>query len=183
MQRKTQRASRWRQLFGLIAVLTALLPPPVSASNDTVSCDGAMEGNLRIQNGDMINAGYDFMLVGEHPALSVNVSGTIRIFEDCGTITILLAPTTYTVPKNSSAWVPSADQNGKLVYQGSAKASCTGHAIKGATFTASFAWSNGSCARGIARFHYKGDNSEGSWGQPVVVSDRGECLSAPCECQ
>lgn len=183
MQWETRRAPGWRRLFGLLTVLTALLPFPVSAANDNVSCTGAMEGDLRIQAGDVVTGGYDFMLLGEHPAVSVNVSGTIQIFEDCGTIAILLPPTTYTVPKNESQWIPSADQGSKLVYQGSAKASCTGHAVKGATFSASFAWSSGMCVRSIARFHYKGVNSEGSWSQPVAISDRGECLSAPCECQ
>jgi hypothetical protein len=131
-----------------------------------------MEGNLPVNPGDTVKAGFDFTVPGSHPADTVtlsNVSVTLPVKCPNGTtdtLTIPIPNQTITVPANNSNWFPSGDQNSPLVYQGSITAPAAlcggeqGHAPQGATFTASLAASTKDSVH--VRFHYS-DNPSGSW--------------------
>jgi hypothetical protein len=144
-----------------------------------------MEGNLPIKSGDTVKAGYDFTMPGNHAAGTVTVcGGTVKVFEDCGAITISLPTQTYSVAQNENDWVPSGDQSSPRVYQGSNKATCTGHAPTGATFTANFSdnTSTSKCDTVNVRFHYS-DNTSGSWSGTVTAISPQKCASPPCNCK
>jgi len=57
----------------LIAGASALWLSPTS-SGQTITVGGSMEGNLAINPGDTILAGYDITMPGMHPAATVTVS-------------------------------------------------------------------------------------------------------------
>jgi hypothetical protein len=145
---------------------------------------GSMEGNLPINPGDTVKAGYDFTIPGSHPADTITaITGNVTLPVSCPdgsvqTLTITLPNQSYAVPQNDSSWFPSGDQKSSLVYQGSVTAPVTlcgglqGHAPKGATFTMKFGASASS--KFNVRFHYS-DNSAGGWSgtlgvQPSVSS-------------
>jgi hypothetical protein len=150
--------------------LTCDAPPVCSAG---VSISGSMEGNLPVNPGDTIKAGFDFTVPGSHAADTVtfsNVSVTLPVQCPNGstdTLTIPIPNQTITDPANDGGdWFPSGDQNSPLVYQGSITAPSNlcggeqGHAPQGATFTASLAASTNDSVH--VRFHYS-DNTSGSW--------------------
>jgi hypothetical protein len=130
-----------------------------------------MEGNLPIAAGSTVEAGYDFTMPGSHPDAHVTVTnGTVTVQVTCPDnsvhpLTIALPTQTYDDSVNSSAWLPSGDQNSPLVYQGSAVSSVcgteTGHASQGATFTAEVC-SDDAINKVNVRFHYS-DDSAGGW--------------------
>jgi PKD repeat protein len=117
-----------------------------STNPATVTISGSMEGNLPVNPGDTVRAGYDFSLPGTHPASIVTVTGgSVNMNISCpnGTtqmLTISLPAQTYSIAANDNSWHPSGDQSSSLVYQGSTTAqTCSGgQAPSGATFTANF---------------------------------------------
>jgi hypothetical protein len=173
----------------LTLLMISALPLAPVASADTVVISGSMEGNLPINPGDTVKAGFDFILPGDHPATTIMVSNIrVQIFVTCPnqtneTININIPNQTFNVAKGFNDWIPSANQSSPLVYQGSTKATtCAGgHAPKGATFMATFT-STKNCVKVNTRFHYS-DNSAGSWSATVTAIGSKECSSSPCKCE
>jgi len=128
-----------------------------------------MEGNLKIPAGSTVEAGYDFTMPGSHPDAQVTfTNGSVTLQVKCQDnsvhpLAISLPTQTYDDGINSSAWLPSGDQNSPLVYQGSAVSNVcgtqTGNAPQGATFTAQVCSFDGANKVNV-RFHYS-DNSAG----------------------
>ena len=153
------------------ATLTPTATPTVVLSCNTISISGSTEGNLPIAAGSTVQAGYDFTMPGSHPDAHVtftNASVTVQVTcpdNSVHPLTIALPTQTYDDSTNSSAWLPSGDQNSSLVYQGSTVStvcgSQTGHAPQGATFTAQVC-SDDAVNKVNVRFHYR-DNSAGGW--------------------
>jgi len=88
-------------LASLIGVAVLLcLTPAVSAQMVTIG--GAMEGNLPVNPGDTIRAGYDFTMPGNHPGTTVTVTtGIVQMNVVCPdgsaqTLTITLPVQSYT---------------------------------------------------------------------------------------
>jgi hypothetical protein len=134
----------------------------------------AMEGNLKVNPGTLLLAGYDFTLPGSHPAIDVLFASPMVTFEaQCvsgaggGTIVLPMAGSFTTVPQNSSAWYPSGDQHSPAVYQGSIMVPdlCGGGTMtlkSGGTFTADLQASDTSRAVHV-RWHYSANGTSGSW--------------------
>ena len=151
-----------------VAKIGSVGPPP---NCNTISISGSMEGNLAIAPGSTVQAGYDFTMPGSHPDAHVTfTSGTVTVQVTCPDnsvqqLTINLPTQTYDDPQDSSAWLPSGDQSSSLVNQGSTISTVcgtqTGHAPKGATFTAQVC-SDDAVNKVNVRFHYS-DNSSGGW--------------------
>jgi hypothetical protein len=109
----------------------------------------AMEGDLKVDPGTTLKAGYDFTIPGTHGPISVVVTGaTVTFTRRCGnnaSTTHLVVPlTNYSVlvPTNNSNWFPSGAQSSPLVYQGQVSVPnlCAGGKVrfdKGGTFSAS----------------------------------------------
>src|ERR1700719_790015 len=169
-------------LASLIGVAVLLcLTPAVSAQMVTIG--GSMEGNLPVNPGDTIRAGYDFTMPGNHPGTTVTVTaGIVQMNVVCPdasaqTLTITLPVQSYTVGANDNSWYPSADQTSSLVYQGSTMAPLTlcggrqGFAPNGATLSAIFLSPDTTDPLAV-RFHYS-DKSPGGWSGSVNANRRG----------
>jgi hypothetical protein len=125
-----------------------------------------------VNPGHTIRAGYDFTVPGSHGADTVtfsNASVTLSIQcpdKSVFPVTIVIPSQTYLDPAGSSSWFPSGNQSSPLVYQGSFTTPAgmcsgqTGHAPKGATFSANITGSTHDPIH--VRFHYS-DNTSGSW--------------------
>jgi hypothetical protein len=132
-----------------------------------------MEGDLLVQPGDTLKAGYDFTMPGSHPAATVMVSNaqvqpTVVCPDGANQVLTVPLPTqTYQIATNNSDWLPPGNQSSSLVYQGSIvvpNTLCGGqarHAPSSATFTATFT-STDSHDRVNVRFRYS-DNTAGRW--------------------
>jgi hypothetical protein len=108
----------------------------------------AMEGDLKVNPGDTIKAGYDFTLPGNTKPftltfLNVQVVYTVRCVSGAApsqpTFTLTMPSQSYFV--QDSQWYPSGNQSSPLVYQGSIVAPnlCGGGKLrldKGGTFSA-----------------------------------------------
>jgi hypothetical protein len=107
----------------------------------------AMEGNLIVNPGDVLNVGYDFTMPGSHPATTLGFFNTTVTFQAVcasgsggGTFAVSVPALQYTDPLDSSAWYPSGNQPDPSVYQGSITVPdlCAGRSISlqhGGTFT------------------------------------------------
>ena len=108
----------------------------------------AMEGDLKLDPGATIRAGYDFTIPGNNSTKNVTVSNakltlTVRCVSGAApsqsTLVINMGSAPYVVP--DSKWYPSGDQKSTLVYQGSVVVpnACAGGKVRfdtGGTFTA-----------------------------------------------
>ena len=108
----------------------------------------AMEGDLKVNPGTTLKAGYDFTLPGNHNAYTALVVNPQVVFQaDCvsgapaspATFSVAMANQMYQVTDDS--WYPSGDQSSSLVYQGSTSVPnvCSGGQVrldKGGTFSA-----------------------------------------------
>ena len=159
----------------ILATLALCLAPVASAQMATLG--GSMEGNLTVNPGDIIRAGYDFSMPGTHPASTVTVTGgLVQMNVICPngiaqTLSMTLPEQTFVVGVNDNSWYPSAEQSNSLVYQGTTVAPVTlcggkaGVAPNGATFTGLFESSDANDPL-ETRFHYS-DKSPGAWSGPV----------------
>jgi serine protease AprX len=100
----------------------------LTQSYGVLSVSGSMEGNLKVNPGDQIRAGYIFTMPGKHPAAAVQfLASTVVVPLSCvpnspsvGWVTIHLSQGPYFEGLNSNAWYPTGDQNSALGFQGSA---------------------------------------------------------------
>ena len=149
-----------------LAALAAIVLNFGVADATTLSISGSMEGNLPVTSGDTLQAGYDFTIPGNNQSVTVRVTmARVVIHVDCGDQLIKIP--FYKVVDNTTNWYPSGDQSSPLVWQGSTIASCTGHAPKGATFSANFTSSPAGIKLNV-RFHFR-DNTSGSWSGTASV--------------
>ena len=162
-------------MTGVICGLTSSFSPFVIAQKlacKTVTISGSMEGNLAVAAGSKVQGGYEFTMPGSHHDAHVTfTNGSVTVYVTCPDnsvhpLTISLPTQTYDDPANSSAWLPPGSQ-----YQGLAVSNAcgnqTGHAPKGATFSASVC-SNDSVNKVNLKFHYS-DQSAGGWSGTASV--------------
>jgi hypothetical protein len=97
----------------------------------------------RINSGGTVLVSYALSMPNDHPAATVSLAGgNVQADISCPdgssyTLTIPLPNEPYSIPANDNSWFPSPDQNGELVYQGSATAStCNGGVAKNVYFRA-----------------------------------------------
>src|SRR5262249_23763141 len=109
----------------------------------------AMEGDMKLAPGTVLNVGYDFTTPGNNSTFSVDVINpqvvfTVRCVSGAtpsqSTLAVSMPTDTYSV--TGSACLPSGDQHSSLVYQGSIVVpdACNGGLVrfdKGGTFSAS----------------------------------------------
>jgi hypothetical protein len=107
----------------------------------------AMDGNLQVTPGAILQAGYDFTLPGNTNSLTMTVSAAQVTFAvrcasgatpSASMLTVTMPDRTYQITNDQ--WYPSGDQSSPLVYQGSVSVPdlCGGGKIslaKGGTFT------------------------------------------------
>src|SRR5438309_7507701 len=76
---------------GATSVLISAIPPAAWAATIVPTGPGtvvigpqAMEGNLQIHPGDIIKAGYDFTMLGSHPAATVTAqNASVKVLVKC----------------------------------------------------------------------------------------------------
>jgi len=134
----------------------------------------AMEGDLKLNPGDTLRVGYDFTMPGSHPSATVRFStGQVSFPYTCvsgpgaGNLIVPFGAETYPDTQNSSAWVPSGNQQDPSVFQGQMAVPdlCSGNQVrfqKGGTFTTGVC-STDSTDKVNARWHYSGNGSAGGW--------------------
>ncbi len=149
---------------------------PASATSVTLS--GAMEGNIAVNPGDTVRAGYAIAMPGAHPAAQVTISSAgaaVQVTCSGGKtqwINIGLPGQTFAIAASDASWQPSADPG--AAWQGSTTApsglcgGSGGHAPKGATMWANLTSTDTADPVSI-RFHYS-DNSPGAWSPSASVT-------------
>jgi hypothetical protein len=128
-----KRRRIWLSLGAAVILLAAQVSMRVEAAAPLVSPSGvgavvlgpqAMEGDLKINPGDVLRAGFDFTMPGGHPATTaVFTGGFVALLVTCPNgssppLTIPLHDQTVVDPEDSTTWYPSGDQSSPLVYQG-----------------------------------------------------------------
>ena len=110
--------------------------------------DGTVVMSLRrpldIDSGDTVMAGFALSMPGSHPAATVALTGgNVQTDVSCMdgssyTLSIPIPDQSFSIQANDGSWLPSADRNSPLVYQGSATAAaaCRGGFAKSAYFSA-----------------------------------------------
>ena len=133
-----------------------------------------MEGDLKLNPGAVLQAGYDFTIPGGHPTSTVSFVNAQVVFQvGCasgsggGVVTVPLGAGPYVDPANDSAWFPSGDQHSGLVYQGSVTVPdlCGGGQLRfqqGGTFSADLQSTDTSTSVHV-RWHYSANGTSGSW--------------------
>jgi hypothetical protein len=118
---------------GIVAAIGAQ-----QASANSLSITGSMEGNITIDNGDYVAAGYSFTIPGAHGDVEVLMANAVVTFTGTcsngspdNVLTIPLRAGTvsgdpYSVPTGSSAWYPTGDEDAAESYQGSVVAQVCG---------------------------------------------------------
>jgi hypothetical protein len=155
-------------LFPVISNIQYALYAPISMGPQ------AMEGNLTLSPGVILQAGYDFTMPGNHPTASVSFIGANVTFAwtcvsgaGSGTLVVPMANQSYTDAQNSPGWYPSGDQSSSLVYQGSIAVpnACSGGPLSfqaGGTFSSGIS-STDTTNKVNVRWHYSGNGSAGGW--------------------
>jgi len=170
-------ARRLALAFITCAVL-ALTTLPAAANTITIGPQ-AMEGNLQVRPGDVVQAGISFTIPGSHPASTVQFVQPAVAFANVtcssgsggGSVTIalgsggVLGP--FSVPQNDSSFFPTGDQSSPSSYQGSVSMPdlCGGGTMSlsnGGTFSADVQSSDTTHSINV-RFHYSANGSSGSW--------------------
>ena len=163
-------------LAATVALAAALAAaPPAHANVQIAFPTQAMEGNLQVSPGTMLQAGYDFTMPGNHPAASVSFpSAKVTFNASCvsgsrgGVITVPLNSGSYIDPANDGGdWFPSGDQSSLASYEGAASVPdlCGGGKVslqQGGTFTAGLESSDASDPVNV-RWHYSAGSSAGGW--------------------
>jgi len=140
----------------------------------------AMEGDLTLNPGTILEAGYDFTMPGNHPAATVSFVGAKVTFAwkcvsrpGSGTLVVPIPDQSYEDTQNSPSWYPSGEQNTLLVYQGSVAVPnvCNGGPVSfqaGGTFTTGVS-STDTTDKVHVRWHYSGNGSAGGWSATASV--------------
>lgn len=162
-----------------------------------VTVPGKPIGNLSIQPGDTIAAGYSLTMPGNHPAASVSLlGGTVSLPITCsrdpkspsvGWITVGLFNGPYSIAAGYNQPFPTNDPNSPASYQGSTVAPdlCSGQAMYApipATYTGEVV-SSDQTDRIQVKLHYTNlsQNQKADWGPqatviPVVVTAEGSSV-------
>jgi hypothetical protein len=164
-----------RGLVGVVVAASVILLVSLPLLANPISMGPqAMEGDLKVNPGTVLRAGYDFTIPGSHPADTVQfVNASVTFQAQCvsgtggGTIVVSLSGNAITVPKNNSDWFPSGDQSSPSVYQGSVAVPdlCNGGLVRlqsGGTFSADLQASDMTHSVHV-RWHYSANGSSGSW--------------------
>jgi Subtilase family len=135
----------------------------------------AMDGNLQVSPGAILEAGYDFTMPGNHPAAKVIFpDATVTFAATCasgsggGTITVPLSRGGYVDPVNDGGdWFPSGDQSSLASYEGAVSVPdlCGGGLISlanGGTFTSDLRSSDPADPVHV-RWHYSAGGAAGGW--------------------
>jgi protocatechuate 3,4-dioxygenase beta subunit len=137
-----------------------------------VTNSATMEGNLLIQPGDTVTAGWDVTIQGPHNDTEVELaSGTVTIHVTCPDSSVfplvIPLPQEYIdTPYNDNNWWDSGDPGDPSVFQATATAPATmcgghaGHATTGATFDGIFEVSTTNTV--TLRWHYGDQTTEPS---------------------
>lgn len=179
--RETTRAA-----FAAAAILLVPLASVPVLSTATAGASGvpgslvmgpqAMEGNLVLAPGTVLEAGYDLTIPGSHPATAVTFENPAVVFQaKCVsggapvTVTVTMSSVTYAVPANDSDWFPSGDQHSPLVYEGQTTVpdACAGGDVSfqaGGTFSTTVDSDVAVPGDGVhVRWHYSANGTSGSW--------------------
>jgi len=180
MKRSITKLSR---LLAALFVIVAAFAIATNAAATVLTISGSMEGNLPINNGDKVLAGFDFTMPGQHPGATVTFSNTtVTVFYSCDSNPGLglsfvinnFGTLSYTDPNNNNHWFPSGNQQSPSVYQGSFVTHLCGggkaHA-KSALFSTNVT-STDSVDKVHVRFHYA-DGTSGSWSGTLSVVPNG----------
>lgn len=173
MGRKTLLA----MLVAEVALLAFAGPAGAGGAGTLTMGPQSMEGNLIVDPGATIMAGYDFTIPGNHPMTEVTfVAPEVTFQAQCvagspgGSFVVSMPTQSYADPFNDGGdWFPSGDQQSSLVYQGQTTVPdlCEGGAISlaaGGTFTAEVQSSVEVPGDGAhVRWHYSANGSAGSW--------------------
>ena len=159
----------------LVAAAAPLAAPPQAQANVQIAFPTqAMEGNLQVSPGTMVQAGFDFTMPGSHRAAALSFPGAEVTFNaSCvsgpggGVITVPLNNGSYIDPAGDSDWLPSGDQSSLTSYEGGVSVPdlCGGGMVslrRGGTFTAGLQSSDASDPVNV-RWHYSAGGSAGGW--------------------
>jgi subtilase family protein len=168
-----------RLLCGLAATAAAAtmvtaVPPAAQADTQISFPVQAMEGNLQLSPGTIVQAGFSFTMAGHHPAAKVIFSHAVAAFYGTcasgsggGAVLVHLGWHRYVTPANENDWFPTGTQSSPESYQGSAPVPdlCHGGLVSlqhGGLLTATLASSDATDPVQV-RWHYSADGSPGGW--------------------
>jgi hypothetical protein len=195
--RKPEGSRAARALGAAAVAVTLSLAVGASAWAATIAIGPqAMEGDLRVEPGDIVKAGFSFTIPGSHPAENVRFDQAVVTFASVacvtgsggGSFSVVLGSGgvvgPFAVPADDSEWFPSGDQSSASSYQGSVAVPdlCHGGTMSlrgGAAFSADVLSSDVSHSLNV-RFHYSAGGSSGSWSATrSVVPDALDATSVP----
>jgi hypothetical protein len=154
--------------------------PTAPAAVTLTTKQQAMEGDLKLAPGAVLQVGYDFTIPGRHVAQTVSFTAASVTFPyTClpaagaeapgGTTSVPIADASVTDPADSSGWFPSGDQHDAAVYQASYTVPTTlcppddlVRLQQGGVFTTGIA-SNGAHEDVHVRWHYSANGTAGGW--------------------
>jgi hypothetical protein len=119
--------STFRRLILLPSSLAVLLALAAGSAWADTLLSGSMEGSLAFPPGSYLNGGYHFKptqkATSPYQVTFSNVHVDLPVActsggPVVGTVVLPLPNATYTVPANSTAWIPTGDQNSPLAWQG-----------------------------------------------------------------
>jgi hypothetical protein len=143
-----------------------------------------MEGDLKVDPGETLIAGYDLTMPGTHPDAEVQVfQGSVSFDATCvvgqggGSFSVPLPTASYKIAANDGKWYPSGDQHDPSVWQGSFQVPdlCNGGRVRlqhGGTFSATFT-SNAPESALHFRWHYAAHGTSGSWSGTGSIEAQG----------
>jgi hypothetical protein len=112
---------------------------------------------LKVHAGDTLKAGYELMMGGLHPAVTVSLVGGARISLDIACahghsyiLSLPLPAHTYSIPAGDRRWLPSEDPFSPLNYQGSTTVFTGSRACSDGRVTNAYFNATGASEHGIA---------------------------------
>jgi hypothetical protein len=160
---------------GLAGVTIPGAAPYINPSTATVTIGPqAMEGNLKLNPGTLLQVGFDFTMPGSHPSTAVSFIGPQATFAwtcvsgaGSGSWVVPMLNYGYSDPTNSPSWYPTGDQDSALAYQVLMPVPnlCSGGPVRfqhGGTFTTGI-HSTEPGNKVNVRWHYSGGGSVGGW--------------------
>ncbi|HEX9236022.1 MAG TPA: hypothetical protein VF972_07060, partial [Actinomycetota bacterium] len=172
-------------LLVVLLVVFASASFAANTPNITIGPQG-MEGDLKVNPGDVLSAGISLTMPGTHPDATLHFKPAYVVFTpECvsgsggGTIIVKLNVGTIVIPANDPGWYPTGDQHDPAAYQGSIAMPdlCGGGQMtlkSGGTFYG-YLMSTDTTDKVNVRFHYSANGTSGSWSATVSV------IPAPCQ--